>query len=88
MTISPTTREETHGLQGGFDLPYQALDVGGGDGPLGAGDANATDELVTIELFAGPILLDEQRCCQDGSLVSAEALLTILTLPPAAHAAA
>src|SRR3990170_4450083 len=77
-----------HRLQGGLDLADQPLDIGGGDGALGAGNADAANQLFAVELLPRPILLDDQRRGKDGSLVGAEALLAREAFPAAPHAAA
>ena len=46
-----------HALQGGFDLADQALDIGGGDRALGAGDADAAGQLFAVKLLARAVLL-------------------------------
>src|SRR3989304_5356638 len=43
-------------LKGGFDLPDETVDVGGGDRPLGTRDSNSAGELVPIEFLASAVL--------------------------------
>jgi len=52
--------------------------------PLGARDADAAGELLAVKLFASAIQLDDQRGSEDGALIGAEALVTILAFPSAA----
>jgi tRNA/tmRNA/rRNA uracil-C5-methylase (TrmA/RlmC/RlmD family) len=45
-------------LQGVLDLSDQVVDLRGGDGTFGTGDAHAFKELVAVELLAGAVALD------------------------------
>src|SRR3990170_8925476 len=76
-----------HGLQSGFDLAYEAIDILGRDRPFGAGDAHAPGKLFSIELFAHAVLFHDHGCGQDGPFVGAEAFVAILATPPAANCA-
>ena len=76
-----------HFLQLRFNLPYHALDIRRGDRSLRARDANAARHLLAVKLFAGAILLYDQRSRQYRALVRAEALSAIETLTPPADSA-
>ena len=78
LDLSPAQAEQVL-----FDLVDDALDVGHGDRPLGAGDADALQQLVAVEWLAPPVALDDQQRLGD-LLVGREALAAGLALAPPA----
>ena len=63
-----------------LDLIDDAVDVGHGDRALGAGDAEALQQLVAVERLAPAVALDDQQRLRD-LLVGREALTALLAFP-------
>ena len=76
-----------YALQGGFNLADEAVDVGGRDRALGAGDADAAHELFSIELFARAIRFDYKGNGKNGAFVRTEALVAVVAFTAAADTA-
>lgn len=75
-------------LQARFDLADKVINLSGGNRPLGAGEADALEEFVTVEFLAGAGLLDDEGGSEDGALVSGETLPAFFTFAPAPNTAA
>ncbi len=75
-------------LQGGFDLSDKLVDLPGGNGALGAGQAQPVGELFPVEFLARAVLLHDQGGVEYGALIGAEALTAVIALPASAHPAA
>ena len=69
----------------GLDLADQAVDGGGGNRALGAGDADAAEEFFAVKLLAGAVFFDDQRGRQQRALDGGEALLALDALAAAAN---
>src|SRR5450756_2149755 len=77
-----------HALQGAFNLAHQAFDVGGRDGALGTGDADAAHQFFAVKFLAGAIRFNDEWCGENGTLDGAEALVAVFAFPAAANATA
>lgn len=62
------------------------VDLGSGHGALGAGKADALEELLAVKLLAGAGLFDDERRGEDGALVGGETLSAFFTFAPAPDA--
>ena len=77
-----------HFLQFGFDLADQVVDLGGRDRALGAGEADALEELIAVKFLARAGLFDDERDGEDGALIGGKTLTALLTFTAAAYPAA
>jgi hypothetical protein len=74
-------------LKSGFDFGYQIVNLCSGDGPFDTGNANAVVQFFAVEFLTGTISFDDERGCQNGAFVGAEALMTAFTFTTPTHTA-